>query len=512
VENAENTLSLNELLEVTNENFIVTFYPSTNVKNYTYILYKDGKIEKQIEINENKNADIAITGTGKYNIEINITNTDNTTTKLNSGYYLIDQEEPVIEVTTTVIKVKEGKSFDPFEYVYAYDNKDGNITDKVTCDYNLLNLNELGIQSLTYKVLDSAGNETTKTIVVNVVKNNDAIIYTYQGITGLLLIGLIFLIIRYKKKKKIFDRISNFSVESLNNIPPSLSERILSIYMKALKFVVRMLNTSTIFKKIGKKYNKYLCVSNLKVKNGLTLVANKILFAILFTIVVAFSKAALNDVLSISEAFLMFILGFYIPDIKYIIQYHTYKETLENDLLQAVVIMNNCFKTGMSITQAIQTVGNEMNNVIGEEFKQMYSEIKFGLSIEDVFRRFSERIGLKEANYMSASLTILNKTGGNIVKIFDAIEKTLFNKRKIKNEYKALTGSPKLISNFLFALPLIFVILIIFISPTYFNVFFTNIIGIILFIIVLILYIGYIFIVKKIFKIRMWSNAKNKYF
>ena len=268
-------------------------------------------------------------------------------------------------------------------------------------------------------------------------------------------------------------------------------------------FVVRVLNSSNIFKKLGVRYNKYLCVSDLNVKNGLTLVANKFLFAIFFTIIVAFSKAMLNDVLRIEEAFLMFIIGFYILDIKYMLKYNAYKETLENDLLQSVVIMNNCFKTGMSITQAIETVGNEMNSVIGLEFRQMYSEIKFGLSIEEVFRRFSERIGLKEASYMSASLTILNKTGGNIVKIFDAIEKTLFNKRKIKNEYKALTGSPKLISNFLFALPLIFVLLIFFISPTYFNVFFTNILGIILFIIVVILYIAYIFIVRKIFKIRM---------
>lgn len=503
MENDKSTLSLQELLEVTNENFIVTFYPSTNVLNYTYSLYKDENIVKEIVVNENKTSDILISGTGKYNIKVNITNIDGTKENLESGYYYVDQVEPVIETSTNVIKVKEGKSFNPLEYVTAFDNKDGDITSKVTSDYHLLNLEELGIQSLTFKVVDSAGNTASKTIVVNVVKNNDAAILTYQGILGLLLFCLVFVTIRYKKRKKIFDRVSKFSVESSKNRPLSISDKLTNIYKKMLKFVVKILNSSNIFKKLGVRYNKYLCVSEMNVKNGLTLVANKFLFAFFFTIVVAFSKAVLNDVLGFDEALLMFIVGFYILDIKYILKYNAYKETLENDLLQSVVIMNNCFKTGMSITQAIETVGNEMNSVIGEEFKQMYSEIKFGLSIEEVFRRFSERIGLKEASYMSASLMILNKTGGNIVKIFDAIEKTLFNKRKIKNEYKALTGSPKLISNFLFMLPLIFVLLIFFISPTYFNVFFTNVLGIILFIIVLILYIAYIFIVRKIFKIRM---------
>ena len=325
MENDKNTLSLHELLEVTNENFIVTFYPSTNVLNYTYILYKDGNKEKEININENKSVDIPVTGTGKYNIKININNIYGTNEVLESGYYYIDQVEPVIETSTTVIKVKEGKSFNPFEYVTAYDNKDGDITDKVTSDYHLLNLEELGIQSLTYKVFDSAGNTASKTIVVNVVKNNDAIIFSYQGIIGLLLICLVFISVREKKRRKTFERISKFSVESVNNTPLSISEKLTHIYKKMLKFVVRVLNSSNIFKKLGVRYNKYLCVSDLKVKNSLTLVANKILFAIFFTIIVAFSKAMLNDVLRIEEAFLMFIIGFYILDIKYMLKYNAYK-------------------------------------------------------------------------------------------------------------------------------------------------------------------------------------------
>ena len=40
--------------------------------------------------------------------------------------------------------------------------------------------------------------------------------------------------------------------------------------------------------------------------------------------------------------------------------------------------------------------------------------------------------------YLSSSLTILNRTGGNIVAVFDSIEKTLFDKKKLKEELKRL--------------------------------------------------------------------------
>ena len=191
------------------------------------------------------------------------------------------------------------------------------------------------------------------------------------------------------------------------------------------------------------------------------------------------------------------------PDIKYLILYRKYHDKLEEDLLESVVIMNNAFKVGASPEQAIKIVGEEMNGTMQKEYKQIYAEIKFGLSINDAFARFSERLNLKEAEYVAASLEILNETGGDVVKIFDSIEKNLFNTRKIKNEYKALTGSPKLISNFLFVLPIIFVIIILMINNEYFNPLFKSSVGILLIVVAIALYIMYILIIRKILKIRM---------
>ena len=61
-----------------------------------------------------------------------------------------------------------------------------------------------------------------------------------------------------------------------------------------------------------------------------------------------------------------------------------------------------------------------------EEFKKMYIDLTYGLELDVVFDRLSNRIKLDETKYMASSLVILNKTGGNIVKVFSSIERSFF--------------------------------------------------------------------------------------
>ena len=176
---------------------------------------------------------------------------------------------------------------------------------------------------------------------------------------------------------------------------------------------------------------------------------------------------------------------------------------MENDLLQAIMVMNNAFKSGRSIIQAVELVTKELDGPMAKEFKKMHLELTLGLSIDIVFTRFSERVKIEEASYLTASLTILNKTGGNIIKVFNSIEKSLFNKKKLKLELSSLTGSSRIIVYALISIPILFVTLIALINPTYFVPLYTTKLGAILTGIMLIVYIGYIMVVRKVMKVRM---------
>ena len=199
-----------------------------------------------------------------------------------------------------------------------------------------------------------------------------------------------------------------------------------------------------------------------------------------------------------------FIIGYFIPDIIYVTKYKIYRNRIENDLFQAIIIMNNAFKSGRSITQAIDLVSTELDGPIAQEFKKMSMELNLGLAVDVVFSRLSNRINLEEVAYLTASLSILNKTGGNIIKVFTSIEKNLFNKKKLRVELKSLTGTSRVIVTVLYLVPILFILFISLVSPGYFKAFYTTEIGFIFMTVIFILYVVYIFIVNKVMKVRMW--------
>ena len=163
--------------------------------------------------------------------------------------------------------------------------------------------------------------------------------------------------------------------------------------------------------------------------------------------------------------------------------------------------MNNAFKSGRSIIQAIDIVSHELKGKVGEEFERMSLELLYGLGIDVVFKRFAKRINLEEASYLTASLTILNKTGGDIIKVFDTIERNMFDKRKLRLELSSLTSGSRIVVTVLLGMPFFFVLVINVINPEYFIPFFTTTVGIILLIFMIIYYIIFVVVVRKIMKV-----------
>ena len=112
-------------------------------------------------------------------------------------------------------------------------------------------------------------------------------------------------------------------------------------------------------------------------------------------------------------------------------------------------------------------------------------------------------IKIEDANYITSSLTLLNKTGGNIVKVFDTIEKNFFNKKRIKEEMHSLTTSSVFVFRMLCVLPFIFILSIYILNPTYFNPLFTTSIGRFLLGLVIVLYVLYIIVIKKVLEVKI---------
>lgn len=497
----ENQFSLYEQVNPVNTSLSVTFTPNDKVTKYQYKIIHNDNVISTVDVNKNQVTTFDLTETGSYKIEI-IVNEKSRVYHFDSGIYNIDKEKPILIVDTKNIDMPLGSTLDIMEGVKATDVQDGDISSKIITNYEQLDFTTTGLKRLEYYVSDTAGNTTTAVVNVNVITTNNSLIVFQMGIIfSLLLVGLF--IILFRRSVRLERRIAKYAIEPLEDNSVSIYDNIFSVYSRVLNGVLSIIKKSVFLNKYAKRYDKYVNVVNKKNKSGLELVANKIIVALLFVVISIIFKTIHYEVLNIYEVVIPLIAGFFILDFVYMYKYRLYCNALENDLLQAIIIMNNAFKSGRSITQAIELVSNELEGSIAEEFKKMYLELTFGLSIDVVFKRFSERIKLDEITYLTASLTILNKTGGNIIKVFTSIEESLFNKKKLKLELASLTGSSKIIAYVLFIVPFLFALFIMLIDPTYFEALYTTVLGYILLGLIIIMYISYIFFISKIMKVRM---------
>lgn len=497
-----NGFSIYEQIEPVNHDITISFNPENTYSSYTLIINKDNEIYKEIRKINLVPTEFTLSETGTYQIEVKYYDENGTEYQTNSGTYIIDKEAPILKIGKKSYDVFLGKKINIMENVSATDKLDGNITDKIKTNKDELNFNTKGTKKIIYTVSDKAGNEATGETIVNIT-NSSTSIMIFQMIFMIILLLSVLAIAIYTKSIRLERKISRFSISPLKDTTLSLFDNITQKISNIINKLNNILYKSEFIKKYSKRYTKYLRTTNEITKTSMDFIAIKFISSILCIIIAIFAKTINFKIFNVYDIYLPMLFGFFLPDFVYYFKYRNYKKRLENDLLQAIIIMNNAFKSGRSITQAIKLVSKELNGPIAEEFKKMHMELSFGLGLDVVFNRLYERLKIEEISYLTASLTILNKTGGNIVQVFSSIEKSLFNKKKLRLELKSLTSGSRMIVNVLMIVPIAFILLIWVINPTYFLPLLTNKIGLIIIGIVLIYYIIYIIVIRELLRVKI---------
>ena len=253
-----------------------------------------------------------------------------------------------------------------------------------------------------------------------------------------------------------------------------------------------------LFPNLIRRYDKYVTDGEVRAVDYVT---HKIVISGVFILLTIIAMVLQGKFITMFQFFVSMVIGFYILDLVLIVVNVFRKKKIENDMLRAIIVMNNAFKSGKSTIQAVEIASLKLSKPISSEFKRMHQEMKYGLAVEVVFDRFAKRMNLEEAEYLSSSLTILNRTGGNIVNVFNSIEKTLFDKMKLKEDLKNSTTVSNLLVKILLVVPIVIVAAIYLLNPNYFDPFFESTIGYILLGIVILLFIIYAYLLQKIVKV-----------
>ena len=109
-------------------------------------------------------------------------------------------------------------------------------------------------------------------------------------------------------------------------------------------------------------------------------------------------------------------------------------------LVEALGTMSNALRAGFSVIQAFESVVDNGEKPISQEFEVVLQQLRIGMSFEDALASMDRRVQSDDLTLVVTSMDIARKTGGNLTEIFDRISETIRGRMRIERRVKTLTA------------------------------------------------------------------------
>ncbi len=170
-------------------------------------------------------------------------------------------------------------------------------------------------------------------------------------------------------------------------------------------------------------------------------------------------------------------------------------------LVDALNLMSNGLKSGLSVVPSSGLVVQEMPDPVRQEFNLVLSENKLGVPLEEALNGMARRVQSDDVEMLVTSINILKETGGNLAETFDTIATTIRERIKVEKKIQVLTASGFYQGMFVMAMPPVLGFVFYQTDPDFMRPLFTTAIGWVLLAGVLLLEALAFFAIMKIVKI-----------
>ncbi len=197
------------------------------------------------------------------------------------------------------------------------------------------------------------------------------------------------------------------------------------------------------------------------------------------------------------------VLGWTIP--KHIVNglYEKRCDAFTNQMVDAMTIMANGIRSGLSITQSMERVVANMSAPISQEFRLVLSEVQLGRTVEEALSDLGERIPRADVQMFVTSVNILKETGGNMAETFQTIQYTVRERQKIEKKIEALTAQGVTQAVIITLVPFLLLIVFYVVDPNFVLPLFTKPLGWLALMIMLGLQVTGGLLMRKIIKIQV---------
>lgn len=190
--------------------------------------------------------------------------------------------------------------------------------------------------------------------------------------------------------------------------------------------------------------------------------------------------------------------GFYI----YLLRESRFRRS-EALLPEAVDLLGRALRAGLSLPSALETVGQEIAEPLGSEFRTLREEQTLGLPLRDAIMNLVGRLPIDDIRFLATAMLVQMETGGNLTQILDKTSTVMRERVRLRGQLRIYTAQGRITGWILCAMPFILFLLISIANPGYENLLVTDPFGIQLIHLGLVMMIVGVLIIRKIIDIKI---------
>ena len=200
-------------------------------------------------------------------------------------------------------------------------------------------------------------------------------------------------------------------------------------------------------------------------------------------------------------ALLLAVVGAFIP--LFVVRQRRSKRlaTFEEQFPEAVDLIARSLRAGHAFTTGLGIAADEMPAPVGKEFKQVYDQQNFGMSMPDALRAMALRVPVLDARFFVTAVLTQRESGGNLAEVLNNLSSVMRERFKVKRQIKVISAHGRLSAWILCLMPPSLAIIITLLSPDALRPLFNDPLGQNLVILALVLQVVGTYIISRLVKI-----------
>jgi tight adherence protein B len=110
---------------------------------------------------------------------------------------------------------------------------------------------------------------------------------------------------------------------------------------------------------------------------------------------------------------------------------------------EAMDVVVRGLRSGLPLGVCLVTVGREVPDPLGAEFRAMSESQRFGMSMKDAVVKAAERNPVPEMRFFAASVAIQQQTGGNLADTLSRLSEVLRSRKRMRDKVRAFSTEAK---------------------------------------------------------------------